>query len=165
VRWTLLDRQPEDAGHRRAEHPHRVNARSERISVPQVDNGSPPPNRVEIAFATDDVAVVTLFGEHDLGRYETLMAALAEAARRARSVVVDLSECALVDSTTLTLLLHTQSVTHKDSGGFAVVIPPDSGSVARLAELVNLGEMLPVLPSLEAAVASVEPDRRGDPES
>jgi anti-anti-sigma factor len=126
----------------------------------QLDTGSPPPNRVEISTATDDVAVVTLFGEHDLGRYETLMAALAEAVRRAPSVVVDLSECAFVDSTTLTVLLHTQSITSKDSGGFAVVIPADSGSVARLAELVNLGEMLSVLPSLDAAIASVEPGRR-----
>jgi anti-anti-sigma factor len=127
----------------------------------QVDSGSSQPNRVEITCATDDVAVVTLFGEHDLGRYETLMAALASAVRRAPNVVVDLSQCAFVDSTTLTLLLHTQDIISKDDGGFAVVIPPDAGSVARLADLVNLGEMLPILPSLEAATTSFRSDQPG----
>jgi anti-anti-sigma factor len=138
-----------------------VTLTSEWISLLQVDTGTPPPNRVEIALATDDVAVVTLLGEHDLGRYETLIAALVKAVRRARNVVVDLSECAFVDSTTLTLLLHTQNIASKHDGGFAVVIPPDSGSVARLADFVNLGEVLPVLPSLEAAMASFSPEHPG----
>jgi anti-anti-sigma factor len=120
----------------------------------QSDTATPPPNRLEIISATDEVAVVALIGEHDMGRYEPLKAALARAAIRAPNVVVDLTQCAFIDSTTLTLLLHADDVMTRDSRGFAVVIPAHEGSVSRLAELVRLAEMLSTHPSLEAAMAS-----------
>jgi anti-anti-sigma factor len=118
---------------------------------------SPPPNRLELTSATDEIAVVRLIGEHDLGQFESLKAALAEAVTRARNVVVDLSECAFFDSTTISLLLHAHDMTTRDSGEFAVVIDPRLGPVSRLAKLVHLEEMLSIQPSLEAAIASFVP--------
>jgi anti-anti-sigma factor len=119
-----------------------------------LDNGTPQPNRVELTSATRDIAVVALIGEHDLGQYERLKAALARAAVRAPKVVVDLSECAFIDSTTIALLLHSQAVLSEASGSFALVIDPEPGPVSRLAELVHLDQMLTVHPSLERAITS-----------
>src|SRR3954452_18538733 len=70
-----------------------------------LETGPPPPNRVELTSVARDMALVALIGEHDLGHYETLKAVLARAALRAPNVVVDLSECAFVDSTVLQLML------------------------------------------------------------
>jgi anti-anti-sigma factor len=121
----------------------------------ELDTSTPPPNRVELTSAARDVAVVTLVGEHDLGQYEVLKSVLARAAVRAPSVIVDLSECAFLDSTALHLVLHTHSVTTKARGAFAVVVLPE-GPVSRLAELVRLDQMLPVYPSLDAALESFD---------
>ena len=127
------------------------------MSMIRLDTGTPQPNRVELASAARDVAVVALFGEHDLGNYEGLKSVLARAAIRAPNIIMDLSECAFIDSTTITLMLHTNNVTSKVGGGFAVVIHPQPGPVSRVAELVRLGEMLATYPSLEAALASFKP--------
>jgi anti-anti-sigma factor len=121
-----------------------------------LETGPPPPNRVELTSVARDMALVALIGEHDLGHYETLKAVLARAALRAPNVVVDLSECAFVDSTVLQLMLHTHAVATRAGGAFAVVIAPEPGAVSRLAELMRLDLILPVHPSLDAARASFD---------
>jgi anti-anti-sigma factor len=122
----------------------------------ELETGTPPPNRVELSSATCDIAVVALIGEHDLGRYDTLAAILARATVRAPYVIVDLSECEFIDSTTVGLLLHTHTVTSRHRGGFAVVIAPEPGPVSRVAELVHLDQLMTVHSSLEAAIASFD---------
>jgi anti-anti-sigma factor len=124
------------------------------MSMLSLDTGTPPPNRVELASAARDVAVVALFGEHDLGHHEGLKSVLSRAAIRAPYVIMDLAECAFIDATTVALMLHTNNVMGKAGGGFAVVIPPQLGPVSRVAELVRLAEMLSIHPSLESALAS-----------
>src|SRR3954451_9293804 len=115
----------------------------------EFDTGTPP-NRVELTSPSAEVAVVALIGEHDLGHYEDLAAVLARAAVRAPNVVVDLTNCAFVDSTTISLLLNTYAFVTGAGGGLSVVIAPGSGPVAHLAELVQLDEILSVYPSLDA---------------
>jgi anti-anti-sigma factor len=127
-----------------------------------LDTGTPPPNRVELTSATDEIAIVALIGEHDLGHYEALKVVLARAAIRARNVIVDLSECAFIDSTTISLLLYASRVTTRYSGGFVVVITPGYGAVARLAELSRLDQVLSIQPSREAAMTSFESRRASD---
>ena len=122
----------------------------------ELDTRTPPPNRVELTSATADIAVVALIGEHDLGHYEDLAAVLARAAVRAPNVIVDLTHCEFVDSTTLSLLLNTHAYVTGAGGGLSVVIAPDSGPVRHLAELVRLDQILPVYPSLDTAVESVD---------
>jgi anti-anti-sigma factor len=120
----------------------------------ELDTGTPPPNRVELTSAARDVAVVALIGEHDLGHFTALKSVLARAAVRARNVVVDLSDCAFMDSTTLRVVLHTHAVTTKAGGALAVVVAPEPGQVKSLAEIVRLDQILPVHASLDAAMAS-----------
>jgi anti-anti-sigma factor len=122
----------------------------------ELDTRTPPPNRVELASAARDVAVVALIGEHDLGHYEGLAAVLARAAVRAPNVVVDLTKCAFIDSTTISLLLNTHAYVTGAGGGLSVVIAPEPGPVSRVAELVRLDQILPVYPSLDAALESFD---------
>jgi anti-anti-sigma factor len=121
-----------------------------------------PPDRVELTSAADDIAIVALIGEHDVGHYDSLKTVLERAAIRAPNVIVDLSECRFIDSTTISLLLHASRVITRYSGGFAVVVPARPGPVSRLAELTRLAEMISVHRSLESAVASVESTRFSD---
>jgi anti-anti-sigma factor len=126
------------------------------------DSGTPPPNRVELISAAEDVAVVSLIGEHDIDDYDSLEAVLARAAARAPSVVVDLSECRCIDATTIGLLHHASRVMTRYGGAFAVVVTPRPGPLSRLAEFARLTEMMSVHASLEAAMASVESRRFSD---
>src|SRR4051812_18445834 len=115
-----------------------------------------PPNRVELASAAQDVAVVALIGEHDLTGYLTLKSVLARAAVRAPNVVVDLSACTFIDSSALQLVLHTHAVATRAGGAFAVVIPPGPGPMARIAALMRLDLIVPVHASLHAVLESFD---------
>jgi anti-anti-sigma factor len=114
-------------------------------------------NRVELETPSAAVAVVSLIGEHDLAEYEPLKEALDLAASRRRHVIIDLSNCAFVCSTVISLLLHAQGEVVSDGGRFGVVIPPASGAVSRVAELMGLESLFPVHASLETARSGLSP--------
>jgi anti-anti-sigma factor len=128
----------------------------------RLETGTPPPNRVELTSAADDVAVVALIGEHDPSHYASLKVVMANAAIRARCLVVDLSECSFIDSTTISLLLYARDVTMRYGGGLAVVIAPGHGAVSGLAEHTRLPDVLSIQPSLEAAMACFDSRRISD---
>ena len=93
-----------------------------------VDPGAPPDSRVE-PRAECNVAVVALVGDLDVGQYDAIRSALAGAAARASNVVVDLSACTSIDSTTIMmlLLLHTHTTTRNAGGGLVLVVPASPG--------------------------------------
>jgi anti-anti-sigma factor len=122
----------------------------------ELDTGTPPPNRVELTSVLRDVVVIALVGEHDLDHCDTLESALARAAVRAPTVIVDLSGCTFMDSTAIRLVLHAHATTIRASGAFAVVIAPEAGPVARLAQLMRLDQIVDVHPSLDSAVESFD---------
>ena len=105
---------------------------------------------------SDSVAIVSLVGEHDLGHYEQLKDAFDTAAVRRRNLVVDLSGCAFIDSTVISLLLYAQREITSDGGRFVVVIHADAGSVARASPMARLFELVPVYASLATAVESAQ---------
>ena len=130
--------------------------------MPSVDSFPAPSadghhaNRVVLEMHSDSVAIVSLVGEHDLGHYEQLKDAFDTAAVRRRNLVVDLSGCAFIDSTVISLLLYAQREITSDGGRFVVVIHADAGSVARVAEMARLFELVPVYASLATAVESAQ---------
>ena len=124
--------------------------------MPGLDRSSVGTSEVVLAMHSPAVALVSLIGEHDLGRCDQIKDAFDAAAMRRRNLVVDLTRCAFIDSTVISLLLYAQREITCDGGRFAVVIPADSGPVARVAQIVRMAEMLPVYASLEAALASAE---------
>jgi anti-anti-sigma factor len=106
--------------------------------------------------ASPSVAIVPLVGEHDLSRYESLRVALARASIRAPNVIVDLSQCNLIDCTVIRLLLDAQSVVARDEGGFGVVLPAEPNAVTRIAEVVQLSQRARTYSSVEEALGKLE---------
>jgi anti-sigma B factor antagonist len=68
-------------------------------------------------------------------------------------IVIDLSGCEFMDSTGVALIV-TASRRHNGGGGFAVVAEPGS-QARRTLRLTNVDSRIPVLGSLEAALASI----------
>ena len=111
-------------------------------------------NDVEITMASASIAVISLSGEHDLGGYETLRTGFVLAAIRGSNVIVDLSRCDFIDSTVISMLLHTETLVARDGGRLVLALPGEESSVTRLAEVVKLAELLPTYSSFDAALAS-----------
>jgi anti-anti-sigma factor len=114
------------------------------------------PGTVTVAHPAPGLAVVSLAGEHDLSTQPTLTKAL-EAAGEHSSVLVDLSDCAFMDSTVIGSLLMTSRAAVARDELFAVVIPPERANLSRLAEMTRLEEVFPVYTSLAAALVALAP--------
>jgi anti-anti-sigma factor len=99
---------------------------------------------------------VELIGEHDLAQIDIVRQALETAAERRRDVLVDLSRCEFFDSSVIGALLHAQDEITTAGGRFALVVPDSSPHLSRVANIMQLGELLPLHGSLEGALAVVE---------
>lgn len=94
------------------------------------------------------VTVIRVRGEIDLANARTLEDALNQAVHVALPVVVDLRETSYIDSTGLHLLVKS----HGASGSrMAVVFASDL--MRRIFSVLSLQELIPVYPSVRAAVA------------
>jgi anti-anti-sigma factor len=113
---------------------------------------------VNVEFASDDMAVVALVGEHDLNSRTALRATLGYAAE-GRNVLVDLGSCTFVDSAIISLLLSTQRTLKTCDGRCELIIPPEAGYVRRLFEISGIAGLFRVHASRDAGFASLaEPD-------
>lgn len=99
----------------------------------------------------DGVPIVVVDGELDLQHSVAFHAALDEAADGARAIVVDLCDCAFMDSTGLSALLVAR---RRMGPGGLVVCRRDGGAVARLLDLTLAGHV-PSASSREAALAGL----------
>jgi anti-anti-sigma factor len=97
------------------------------------------------------IRVVALIGEHDIGTLNRLQTTLREAVS-AGPVLVDLSDCRFIDSSSLAVLFHASQ--QVPSARFAVVAPAGS-EPARLLSLVAFGQVVPVYDTRDAALAAV----------
>jgi anti-anti-sigma factor len=83
--------------------------------------------------------IVALDGELDFSNVDAVRAALEELRTSGwRSIVVDLRELTFIDSTGLSLLLEADHVARRQGAALAIV--DGSPAVARLLELVGLGD-------------------------
>jgi anti-anti-sigma factor len=101
------------------------------------------------------VAVVTLRGEHDLSTEATLTNALDKAAAHS-NVLVDLSDCAFIDSTVIAALLRAARIVTERGERFALLIPAAQRQITRVAEMTHLGELVSIHGSRAAALASLQ---------
>jgi anti-anti-sigma factor len=122
------------------------------MGIPHDDH---PADRVQVALHSDTTAIVSLIGEHDLSLGDALRAALETAAEQRSCVLVDLSRCTLLDSTGIAVLLDAQKRVRAARGRFALVIPAGQGAVARVAEIIRLGDLVPIAQSREDALTSL----------
>ena len=100
------------------------------------------------------IAVVALFGEHDLSGKQRLSEALASASVRL-DVLVDLSACTFIDSSVIGTLFAARSQLAERGGRLELVIPPEATVVRRVAELTMLGSLLTIHESLAAGYAGL----------
>src|SRR3954463_3320566 len=112
---------------------------------------------VEITMASASIAVISLAGDQVLAGYEPLRTGFARAAIRGINVIVDLSDCDFIDSTAISMLLHTETIVAPDGGRLVVALPAAENTVTRGAEVIKLAELLPTYASFDAALASFQP--------
>jgi anti-sigma B factor antagonist len=101
----------------------------------------------------DDVEVVSVEGEIDVGTASRLIAVLNQSVVEARrSLVIDLSAVDFMDSTGLALLINAHRRLKQRRKGFAVVCPP--GPLRRVFEITDMVDTLQVCPDRESAAAA-----------
>jgi anti-sigma B factor antagonist len=101
----------------------------------------------------DDVELVSVEGEIDVGTASRLIGLLNQLVLDARrSVVIDLSAVDFMDSTGLALLINAQRRLTRRRKGFAVVCPP--GPLLRVFEITDMIDTLHVRPDRDSAAAA-----------
>ncbi|MEU7785282.1 STAS domain-containing protein [Amycolatopsis sp. NPDC049159] len=98
-----------------------------------------------------DLSVYTLRGEFDFA-VSAKLAALVPADPGAARIVVDMADVQYCDSSCLQVLLRLGRELLRAGGRFAVVTT--APVVVRPIELLGLGDLMPVHPTLEAALSS-----------
>ena len=122
--------------------------------------------RDEIVVRRDDprVTVIELVGEHDGYSALKIGAAIDAALGEGLDVVVDLGRATFLDSTVISQLLVAQRTAATCPIGFAIVLGASTGwPVRTVFDLAHLGDVLPVEPTLDAALERLGgggPDRR-----
>src|SRR5436305_5454175 len=127
---------------------------AEGISPSRSEGGAPRAGRVGVTH-DGGIAVVSMRGEHDIGTAPAVSDALERAVAHS-SVLIDLSDCAFIDSTVIGLLIRCAQEVERRDERFALVIPPDQPVVARAAGLTRLAEFLAVHGSREAGLAHLQ---------
>jgi anti-sigma B factor antagonist len=112
------------------------------------------PGTVTVTFAAPDSARIALCGEVDISTRPQIAEAL-ERARGRRYVVVDLSDCTFLDSTTVGVLMGFHAELDESGGRLAVALPPTHGVVNRAVDMLGVREVLWVHDSLEDARRSL----------
>lgn len=117
-----------------------------------------PPERpgpepgIDVHASHEGLVIVALRGEHDLASKDELAAALERAGAAEPLVVVDLSECAFIDSSVIAVIVAACARVQADGRTLALVIPQTDGIVARTAELSGLRSLVPAFASLAEAL-------------
>ena len=112
------------------------------------------PGTVTVTLAVPNCARVALRGEWDISTQPQL----AEAFERARgrpNIVIDLSECSFLDSTTIGMLITLDSELAANGGRLEVALPPAQNVVNRAFALLGVREVLSVHDSLDDAQRSL----------
>jgi anti-anti-sigma factor len=106
---------------------------------------------IAVEFDAATAAVVTLRDEHDINTQQRVARAL-EMTRGCRHVVVDLSECAFIDSSVIKVLLLASNELCKQGGLLELVIPRGEHiAVRRVFEVMSLDRHLPIHDSRSTA--------------
>jgi anti-sigma B factor antagonist len=101
----------------------------------------------------DGVELLLVEGEIDIATAPRLLGALNEVVPEAlKSLIVDLTSVAFMDSTGLALLINASRRMTRQSKGFAVICPP--GPLLRVFELTDMVDTLNVRADRESATAA-----------
>jgi anti-anti-sigma regulatory factor len=87
------------------------------------------------------VSLITLSGEHDYGAKQRVEAALDELHEY---VLVDLSECQLIDTAIINLFLTKHRELRREGFGLEFIVPPTQLHLARSFELLGIRDLVTV---------------------
>jgi anti-anti-sigma factor len=113
-----------------------------------------PRGAIEVEIHSEETAIVTLHGEHDMASTAEVAVTLAIAAG-CPGIVVDASDSTFIDSTVISALLRAARLARKREGVLEVVVPTGS-SARRGLELAGVDKLLTFHETRAAGVASVE---------
>jgi anti-anti-sigma factor len=109
-----------------------------------------------------DGCVVVLTGEHDLSSVDELREAF-EQASASRTVMVDLSDTAFIDSAVLGALIASHREATEQGRRWALIVGNGSGAaVRRILELTGLDAVMPVYTSRDEAESQPFPAESAD---
>jgi len=103
----------------------------------------------------NDIEIVALVGEHDLGSLPLVRDAFEAAAGEEKALMIDLSPATFVDSSILGAVLDARRLAGEAERGFAVACGGAAEPVRRVLEVTGLAEELPVYPTREAALEAL----------
>jgi anti-anti-sigma factor len=109
------------------------------------------PGRAVVGHEPNGIAVVTMFGEHDISNEPVLAHALRLAGAPSADAVIDLSECAFLDSRAITTLMTFAGELAKSGRRVAVALPPSQTIVDRVFALLRIRDVLSVHDTLQEA--------------
>jgi anti-anti-sigma factor len=111
--------------------------------------------RVELRELSGHTSLLALVGEHDLGTHRELREKL-EGARLAAVIVVDLTRCTFIDSTTIGALVGLQhaGLHHR----VELVLPPAMASSRRALDLIGVDQLFSTHLRLDDALAAAQPN-------
>jgi anti-sigma B factor antagonist len=98
----------------------------------------------------DGMPVLDVQGEVDAQTAPELERSIERVSGRDRRIVIDLSDCAFIDSSVLHVLLQAAA---RDR--LVIVCPP--GNVRRVLDIVRVADVAPVVESLRTAVVPARP--------
>jgi anti-anti-sigma factor len=99
-----------------------------------------------------DATVIFVTADLDIASGEHLESAIVTAETAGKPIIVSLAECPFCDSTGLGIFMRTKN---RLGSTFAVVVPQDS-RCRRIFEVTKLDAILPVYPTVEAALDSFQ---------
>jgi anti-anti-sigma factor len=109
----------------------------------------------ELEFSGEDVIVARLSGEIDLSNAADVGEQLAAAVpNTALGMVIDLTATAYLDSSGVHLLFDLGERLQRRQQQLRVVVP-EGGPIRRVLRIVELDASVPVLPSVDEAVAQI----------
>lgn len=121
-----------------------------------------PVSRIGVDRLDADVAVIDLFGEHDLTTAPEFSQRLDALLGEGLSVVVDLSRSTFIDSSVLAALLAANRDADERGSGFVAAVPADeTDGVRRVIEVTGLDQVLTLAPDRAGAIEAVRRGRDG----
>lgn len=101
----------------------------------------------------DGALVLSVSGEVDLANVSSLREHLKTAIETAKNLVVDLRDLRYIDSSGIAVLLEARRALARDGRSIALAAAPPM--VQRILTIVRLEQVIPVFPTVEAAVESL----------
>jgi len=97
--------------------------------------------RTRLGTAPRHVSLIALTGEHDYGsrqQLETALDALHE------HVLVDLSECGLIDTTIINVILTKHRALRREGFKLELIVPPSQVHLSRIFDLLGIRNLITV---------------------